>query len=236
MSTVSGSRAPHTHAPSVQNLPVVWKTGSSCPESSGSAPGHPSPVGRPISAPARRSRCFGASSRRRLGDLIRARDGTRGRTTASQLRTNRHLPWPQPGSHFELLGLQGRVRTTMLGACRLVGIARSGCPTHTALLVRADGAAPTPFVLGTCHYALRLPPSGQGPLGQRRPPPPDDSPFLVCTASAHSAPPASTSTSLLAAGAPLSSYCSLVPSWVPVCLLLSPECCWAFGRGEAGRM
>ena len=146
------------------------------------------------------------------------------------------VPWPQPGAHFELLGLQGRVHTTMLGACRLVGIARSGCPTHTALLVRADGAAPTPFVLGTCHYALRLPPSGQGPLGQRRPPPPDDSPFLVCTASAHSAPPASTSTSLLAAGATLSSYCSLLPSWVPVCLLLSPECCWAFGRGEAGRM
>lgn len=146
------------------------------------------------------------------------------------------VPWPQPGAHFELVGLQGRVHTTMLGACRLVGIARSGCPTHTALLVRADGAAPTPFVLGTCHYALRLPPSGQGPLRQRRPPPPDDSPFLVCTASAHSAPPASTSTSLLAAGAPLSSCCSLLPSWVPVCLLLSPECCWAFGRGEAGRM
>ena len=145
-------------------------------------------------------------------------------------------PWPQPGAHFELVGLQGRVHTTMLGACRLVGIARSGCPTHTALLVRADGAAPTPFVLGTCHYALRLPPSGQGPLRQRRPPPPDDSPFLVCTASAHSAPPASTSTSLLAAGAPLSSYCSLLPSWVPVCLILSPDCCWAFGRGEAGRM
>lgn len=239
MSTVSGSRAPHTHAPSVQNLPVVWKTGSSCPESSGSAPGHPSPVGRPISAPARRSRCFGASITTTLGRSYprtrrhsRANDGL----AAADQPPPRDVPWPQPGAHFELVGLQGRVHTTMLGACRLVGIARSGCPTHTALLVRADGAAPTPFVLGTCHYALRLPPSGQGPLGQRRPPPPDDSPFLVCTASAHSAPPASTSTSLLAAGAPLSSCCSLLPSWVPVCLLLSPECCWAFGRGEAGRM
>ena len=167
---------------------MVWKTGSSCPESSGSAPGHPSPVGRPISAPARRSRCFGASFTTTIGRSYprtrrhsRANDGL----AAADQPPPPDVPWPQPGAHFELLGLQGRVHTTMLGACRLVGIARSGCPTHTALLVRADGAAPTPFVLGTCHYALRLPPSGQGPLGQRRPPPPDDSPFLVCTASAH---------------------------------------------------
>lgn len=142
MSTVSGSRAPHTHAPSVQNLPVVWKTGSSCPESSGSAPGHPSPVGRPISAPARRSRCFGASFTTTLGRSYlrrhsRANDGL----AAADQPPPPDVPWPQPGAHFELVGLQGRVHTTMLGACRLVGIARSGCPSHTALLVRAAPSA-----------------------------------------------------------------------------------------------
>ena len=136
MSTVSGSRAPHTHAPSVQNLPVVWKTGSSCPESSGSAPGHPLPVGRPISAPARRSRCFGASFTTTIGRYYprtrrhsRANDGL---AAADQLPPP-DVPWPQPGAHFELVGLQGRVHTTMLGACRLVGIARPMPHSHSSL-------------------------------------------------------------------------------------------------------
>ena len=61
-------------------------------------------------------------------------------------------------------------------------------------------------------------------------------PFLVCTVSAHSAPPASTATSVLAGRAPVSSCCSPLPSCHPFCLPLSLDRCIWQGRGWLGAL
>lgn len=71
-----------------------------------------------------------------------------------------------------------------LQLCRLGG---SGASTVRRRLPRrrGQGRASRPLPL----YFVRPTPIGQVLHGRHRPPPPDDSPVLICTASAHNAPP-----------------------------------------------